>query len=51
MSDKSKQLSPAEQAKRNALQREKPYVFDKIMKYDDKVKRGESIAILQFQYD
>ena len=42
-------LTAAETAKRSQLQREKPYVYEKIMKYADKVKRGESIAILQFQ--
>ena len=45
------QLKPDENEKRNLLQKEKPYVYEKIMKYDEKVKRGESIAILQFQYD
>jgi MoaA/NifB/PqqE/SkfB family radical SAM enzyme len=45
------QLKPEETAKRNSLQKEKPYVYTKIMKYDEKVRRGESIAILQFQYD
>jgi MoaA/NifB/PqqE/SkfB family radical SAM enzyme len=44
-------LSETEIAKRGQLQREKPLVYEKIMKYDEKVKRGESIAILQFQYD
>lgn len=44
-------LKSSEIDKRNFLKKEKPYVFDKIMKYDGKVKRGESIAILQFQYD
>ncbi len=44
-------LKPDESAKRNQLQREKPYVYEKIMKYDEKVRRGESIAIIQFQYD
>ncbi|MGC9971645.1 MAG: radical SAM protein [Bryobacteraceae bacterium] len=46
-----KQLSAGEIEKRNRLKKEKPYVHDKIMKYDEKVKRGESIAILQLQYD
>jgi MoaA/NifB/PqqE/SkfB family radical SAM enzyme len=45
------QLKPSEIEKRNRLRQEKPYVYEKIMKYDEKVKRGESIAILQFQYD
>jgi len=46
-----KQLKTVEEEKRNQLKREKPYVYEKIMGYDEKVKRGESIAILQFQYD
>ena len=44
-------LKPEESAKRNLLKSSKPYVYEKIMKYDEKVKKGESIAILQFQYD
>lgn len=44
-------LKPEENAKRNALKASKPYVYEKIMKYAEKVERGESIAILQFQYD
>nr|WP_320132879.1 radical SAM protein [uncultured Holophaga sp.] len=46
-----KALSTEESAKRNQLQLEKPLVYEKILKFDEKVKRGESIAILQFQYD
>ena len=48
---KENQLQTDEIDKRNSLKREKPYVYEKIMKFDDKVKAGESIAILQFQYD
>ncbi len=44
-------LKQAEQEKRNQLLKEKPHVYEKIMKYAEKIKRGESIAILQFQYD
>jgi len=51
MSIQQSQLKPSEIEKRNSLKREKPYVYEKIMKYDEKVKKGESIAILQFQYD
>lgn len=40
-----------EDAKRNRLKAEKPYVFEKIMKFGDKIKNGESIAIIQFQYN
>jgi MoaA/NifB/PqqE/SkfB family radical SAM enzyme len=46
-----RELSVEEVKKRSQLQREKPYVHEKILKYDAKVKKGESIAILQFQYD
>ena len=45
------QLSESESGKRISLKKEKPYVYEKIMKYDEKVKNGESIAIIQFQYD
>jgi MoaA/NifB/PqqE/SkfB family radical SAM enzyme len=40
-----------ENDKRNKLKREKPYVYEKVMKYEEKLKRGESIAIIQFQYN
>ena len=46
-----KQVNKDESGKRSRLKEEKPYVYEKIMKYDEKVKKGESIAILQFQYD
>ena len=45
------QLKPEERAKRNQLRKEKPRVYEKILKYDEKIKRGESVAIIQFQYD
>lgn len=51
MSNQQKQLKVSEIEKRSSLKKEKPYVYEKIMKFDEKVKRGESIAILQFQYD
>lgn len=44
-------LKSEESKKRDLLKREKPYVYKKIMGFDEKVKNGESIAILQFQYD
>lgn len=50
-SEDQSQLNEAEAHKRNLLQREKPQVYQKIMQYDEKLRRGESIAILQFQYD
>lgn len=46
-----KQLKSSETEKRNLLKKEKPQVYEKIAQFDEKVKKGESIAILQFQYD
>ncbi len=51
MANKLGKLKPSEIAKRKLLKKSKPYVYEKFMKYDEKVRRGESIAILQFQYD
>ena len=51
MPTQQEQLKSDEKAKRSLLKKQKPYVYEKVMKYDEKVKRGESIAILQFQYD
>jgi len=45
------QLKLQETEKRNLLKKEKPYVYEKIMKFEEKIKNGESIAILQFQYN
>ncbi len=44
-------MKPVESANRNKLKQEKPYVYEKIMKFDEKIRRGESIAIIQFQYN
>ena len=44
-------MSESEQQKRDQLKREKPRVYEKISQFAEKVERGESIAILQFQYD
>jgi len=44
-------LKTDEKEKRNRLQKEKPLVYEKILRYDEKIRNGESIAILQFQYD
>ena len=43
--------SKDEAGKRSQLQEEKPYVYEKIMKFDDMARRGESIAIIQMQYN
>lgn len=40
-----------EVARRNKLKEEKPYVYEKIIKFEEKYRRGESIAIIQFQYN
>jgi MoaA/NifB/PqqE/SkfB family radical SAM enzyme len=40
-----------EECKRNLLRQEKPFVYEKILKFDEKVRRGESIAIIQLQYN
>ena len=44
-------LKPEENNKRDQLRRNKPRVYEKVMNFTDKVNRGESIAIIQFQYD
>ena len=46
-----KQLKSDEINKRNKLKEEKPYVYEKIMKFNEKVKKGESIAIVRLVYD
>lgn len=48
---KQKNLKPEETKKRNKLKKEKPYVYEKILKFDEKIRKGESIAIIQFQYN
>ncbi|BCS55972.1 radical SAM/SPASM domain-containing protein [Geobacter sp. SVR] len=45
------QLNPQETNNRNKLKAEKPYVYEKIIRFDEKYRRGESIAIIQFQYN
>jgi len=47
----NQELESAEQGNRNALKEKKPRVYEKVIQYKDKFERGESIAILQFQYD
>ncbi|MDD5285981.1 MAG: radical SAM protein [Desulfuromonadaceae bacterium] len=49
--NKTDHLTDAEAQKRNNLKNEKPQVYEKILKYNEKIRNGESIAILQFQYD
>ena len=44
------EISIAEQAKRDVLKASKPLVWEKIQEYPQKVMRGESIAIIQYQH-
>jgi MoaA/NifB/PqqE/SkfB family radical SAM enzyme len=40
-----------ESNRQNWLKNYKPHVYDKMLKFPEKIARGESIAIIQFQYD
>lgn len=51
MECKSSDLNEIERKKREMLKKTKPYVYKKVASYADKIGRGESIAIIQFQYD
>lgn len=42
---------PLENERREKLRREKPLVYDKIIKYDEKISRGECTAIIDFCFD
>ena len=44
-------LKPSETKNRNKLKEEKPYVYEKMIRLEEKMRRGESIAIIQFQYN
>jgi MoaA/NifB/PqqE/SkfB family radical SAM enzyme len=44
-------LTPKERQNRAYLQENKPYVYEKIQKFGEKIRRGESIAIIQMQYN
>lgn len=44
-------LTAFEQSKRDQLRKSKPLVHDKILRYDERYARGESIAVIQLQYD
>lgn len=43
-------LMPQEEQSRNKLRDEKPLVYEKIVKFDEKYQRGESIATVLLQY-
>lgn len=44
-------LNEKEQAGRNYLKEKKPLVYEKVSKFTEKYNRGESIAIIQLQYN
>jgi MoaA/NifB/PqqE/SkfB family radical SAM enzyme len=50
MSNQNK-LKQSEVEKRSNLKEKKPRVYEKVSRFNEKVERGESIAIIQFQYD
>lgn len=45
------QRKPIENARREKLRKEKPLVYEKIIKYDEKLAHGESTAIIDFCFD
>ncbi len=45
------QRKEIENSRREKLKREKPFVYEKIMRYDEKLMRGESTAIVDFCFD
>jgi MoaA/NifB/PqqE/SkfB family radical SAM enzyme len=45
------QLTANEVEKRSILKNNKPYVYEKVLKFNDMLKTGKSIAIIQFQYN
>lgn len=51
MSELSSKLTPLEIERRNHLKSYKPLVYEKVMKFDPKLTNGESIAIIQLQYN
>lgn len=44
-------LSAKEQERRDYLKKTKPRVFEKVSKFNEKYNRGESIALIQLQYN
>lgn len=51
MSEELLELNSRENLKREKLRREKPAVYEKVVKYRDKVSRGESIALVVLNYE
>ncbi|MDL2314133.1 radical SAM protein [Desulfovibrio sp. OttesenSCG-928-C14] len=46
-----KKLNATEQSRRNYLKETKPYVYAKVQRFSEKIQRGESIAVIQMQYN
>ncbi|MDL2207711.1 radical SAM protein [Desulfovibrio sp. OttesenSCG-928-M16] len=44
-------LTDKEHRSRNYLKEQKPYVYEKVLRFAEKIRRGESIAIIQMQYN
>jgi len=44
-------LTQLEKEKREKLKTHKPLVYDKVVRYDERYARGESVAVIQLQYD
>ncbi len=44
-------MTPEEEKKRNQLREKKPYVVQKLERFEEKLERGESIAIVNLQYN
>lgn len=51
MMEEKEELKQDELKNRNWLKENKPRVYEKVSQFMDKAGRGESIAIIQFQYD
>jgi MoaA/NifB/PqqE/SkfB family radical SAM enzyme len=46
----TRKLKPKEMDRRLKLQKEKPYVYEKVSRFDEKMQKGQSVAIVQMQY-
>lgn len=44
-------LNDNERKNREKLKEKKPYIYEKVIKFAEKIKRRESVAIIQFQYN
>ena len=47
----ARQLTELEQSRRDKLKIEKPLVYNKIIKFDEKVEKSEAISVVQLQYN